>query len=65
MNEHPPVIDESTDVLPPGAWAAFSYDGSACVLFATELEALRYALPYHMNVHYVPFGHDAISGAKP
>jgi hypothetical protein len=59
------VSTEPVEELPPGVWAAFNYDGSACVVFATELEALRYAMPYSMPVHYVPFGNDAISGKKP
>jgi hypothetical protein len=41
---------------PQGVWVAFNWDGSAFVPFATELEAYRYAAPYHMNVRFVAYG---------
>lgn len=45
-----------------GVWVAFNHDGSACVVFAEELHAYRYAASYHMSVQFVPWGHDAING---
>jgi hypothetical protein len=41
-----------------GVWVAFNSDGSAFVPFATEIEALRYALPYAMAVTFARYGDD-------
>lgn len=39
-----------------GVWLAYYSDGSGCVPFATEIEALRHALPYSMAVKFVRYG---------
>lgn len=41
---------------PAGVWVAYNGDGSACVPFAEEIEAYRYAAPMNMSVRFVPFG---------
>ena len=48
---HPTPLDRAD-----GAWIAYHPDGSGWVIFATELEALRYALPYSMQVKFARFG---------
>jgi hypothetical protein len=39
-----------------GVWVAYYSDGSDFVVFAEEIEALRYALGYQMNVKFVRYG---------
>jgi hypothetical protein len=39
-----------------GVWIAYHSDGSGLVVFASELEALRYALPSGMQVKFALFG---------
>lgn len=39
-----------------GVWIAYHSDGSGFVVFASEVEALRYALPYAMQVKFALFG---------
>ena len=39
-----------------GVWLAYNYDGSNVAPFATEIEALRYALGYSMQVIWCPYG---------
>lgn len=46
------------DVKPAeGVWMAFYGDGSSAVPFATEIEALRHALGYSMQVEFTKFGY--------
>lgn len=39
-----------------GVWVAYYLDKSACVPFATELDALRFAVDRSMSVRFVRFG---------
>lgn len=39
-----------------GAWIAYYSDGSSFAVFATEIEAYRYALPVSMSVTFLPYG---------
>ena len=42
-------------------WLAYHYDRSGAVLFATEVEALRYAVENHMHVKQVVWGEDVFA----
>ncbi len=39
-----------------GVWVAFNHDGSAFVVFPTEIQAYRYASGLHMSVKFARFG---------
>jgi hypothetical protein len=43
---------------PEGVWLAYNQSGSAVVPFATEIEALRYALGLTYAVKFAEFGDD-------
>lgn len=44
-----------------GVWVAYYYDGSAVVMFANEIDCLRWAVNKQMAVKFIPF--DADTGA--
>lgn len=41
-----------------GAWVAYNYGSDRFVVFATEVEALRYALGLHMQVRFQKWGEE-------
>jgi hypothetical protein len=45
-----------TDDTKAGAWVTYYADWSGIAIFATELEALRYAVGRTMEVKFVEFG---------
>ena len=45
----------------PGVWVAYCSDRSGVYLFATEIEALRYAVGYCMMVKFAEFGKEVLS----
>lgn len=49
-------LQRGAAVQPPGVWVAWYSDRSAVVLFATELEARRWASDGAMRVDFVRFG---------
>lgn len=52
-------MTEQQPEQPGGVWMAYWSDNSgAPVPFATELDALRYAIDRMMHVRFAPFGDD-------
>ena len=46
---------------PAGVWVAYFRDRSSIVPFWKEIDALRYAVEYGMNVRWAQFGEDALT----
>jgi len=51
-----PYSDMTLKVTKPGAWVAYNADDSGTTLFATEIDALRYAVSFGMQVKFVEYG---------
>ncbi len=44
-----------------GCWVAYYLDRSAVALFASEIEALKYALPRAMSVRFIKWGEEILA----
>lgn len=51
---------ESVEDAADGCWAAYYSDRSGVAIFATEIEALRYAVTNSMQVCFWEFGQDLV-----